>query len=909
MSSYAPGTGPGSIPEPPNVEVPPANFAQVGKEIGVGVKESGLQESFFAALGNSVLEMLHGVVQALLKLFLPILLFLARQLLELRKDTDKSVAELASVGVSDLFGVDVAPGAFSRLGPRAERAQVASLVGDQILRGVTGEVAGALPGPIQPSDAPARRYMGTMADLAVEGWFEGFICDLFSEHPFEKLGELKDSVVQVFGLGRLTRRVIGPAVDILVGTPYKWKLNKDYRPTLLSAPTLVRQFNRGRITVEQLNEELARQGYSNDRIEALINESSKFLSVSDLSFLERNGYWPRDLTVEQMVAQGYTVETADQVLNIAMLQRLDSAKNDYLSAAITSYVQREIDDVTLGSVMQRCGVPSDVREFLKLSAGHRREFNISLLTMSEAEQAVERGFWTLRQFTDYLKHKGFSDDDVLTKQLLLQDKIRVDVAAQKKREQAEATRAADRAARKAEALARQQELEAQRARKELTLAQVQTAYVRGRISQAQLADYLASQKIAPSDIQLLLDLSDGDRQDYDRAQFLRNMADSKLASTSLNTAQLEKAVELGDLSVADWDRILTEQGVGASDLALLHHQLVVNLAERKDAQARRAAIEAKLQVKGLTLVQVEQAVRRGLQTMADYKAFLKDQGYGPEDQGVLAGLLQGLLDDDAAARKRRDDIAAAMTAKRISLADMERAVRRKLRPISDYRSLLVANGIVPGDVDTLVSLLQGQIDDETAAAARKAEIEANLGVHRVAVADVARAVKLGLIDINEYTAALDREKMPRSDQAVMLALLQTDIADAAAAKAARAAAEEKTKNKPVPLADVAKAVRQGLRTVSDYKAAVLREGFTPDAADLMGSLLQDELDQLEAAKARRAELDAKKAEPELTRAELEKAIKKGVRQEPDYRQYLVDHGYSPIDVITLERLLLSEMGL
>lgn len=909
MSDYAPGTEPIMTPPPVEIEVPPANFKQVGKQVGQGVKEAGIGDDFLLKAQVVVAEQAAKLLNWFLLHFMKIISYLAGVLLKAREGLEPGLSKLASLALSDLFGTPVNEGAFQRMGDAASRAQMAELVGTQLLNGLTGNIAGATPGQIVPTDGPAKNYVTKMADLAVQGWFEKIVMGIVSEHPFENIGELQDVVTKVFGIERISRSVVRPLVDAVVVTPFEWKVNKDYRPKLLTAAQIIEQFYRGRWTREEVSEELARQGFSDRRIDAMVNGQYPSQAVTDILLFVEAGQWTEDVAVAAMLAQGVPETEARNKLLAVNLRKAVAAREDYMRASTAAYIDRKLDYVTFSRDIDMVGMVSPERDWYVKAASLKRELNYPLMSEGDAEQAVKRGFWTFTQYTDYLHLKAFSDDDITTKMLLLQDAIQLDEAAKEKREALEKQRADEKAARDAEAKQRRAELDEQRSHKDLSIATVERAYVRGRLTLDQYREFLEKDKQASDDIQTLLNLAAADRADYEEAGQKREMANRKLSATSLTMQQLEKAVELGDLTIDDWRGVLTQQGIEGRDLDILQHELQVNLQERVDAAKRRAEIEAKLAVKTISLDQVERAVRRGLKSMTEYTTFLAGQGYGVEDQGVLVGLLQATIDDEEAARQKRADIEAALKIKKISLADMERAVRRGVRPIADYRALLVASGLALNDVDTLVALLEDTIAQDELAREKQAEIEAKVGVRRVALNDVARAVRLGLVPIALYQEALNREKMPADDQQIMLSLLGVDIDDTAAAKAARAAAEEKTKNRPVPLSEVAKAVRQGLRSIGEYQGALLREGYATDAVDLMVSVLQEELDQLAAAKAKREELDAKKTEPELTRAELERAVKAGVRQIPDYRQYLVDQGYDLIARITLENLLLSEMGM
>jgi hypothetical protein len=836
------------------------------------------------------------------------MLFFARIIIRGEDAAEDSMAEIAKTMVADLLNIDVPRESMRRRRGQGQRKEPVNEMGTLVMNGLFEAFTPGTSGELQPSDAAARTYIQKVVGMSVEGWLEAGIMKAVPFHLLEGMTELDDSLAEVLGLGRMTRMVVRPAIDILVAGPYEWKLNKQFRPKLLTSSQLVRQYHRGQLTAEQVREELARQGYSDERIDALVNEGSKFLGVSDLAFLERNGYWTPEQTLAHLREQGYSESIATTLLEIERIQRIDTAKNDLVSAATQAFIARDIDKETYVQLLDTVGMQPEVRRFVLLSAGLRREFNTKRLSASDAEQAVKRGFWSIRQYTDYLKDQGFTDADITTKQLLVQDEIRADVEAEKKRKAAEKERADEKAARADAARQRQAELEAQRARRDLTLAQVQRAFVQGLLTEDQYRDFLAREKIAPADIAILIELAAADRAEFVDAGDRRAAADRKLAATRLSSAQLERAVEAGALSFDDYRNILTAQGVDAGEVDILAKLLQTTIDDRAAAEARRKKVQEEMATRELSLGQFESAVRRGLRTVADYKRFLASAGYPAEDQEILAGLLQATLDDDRAAEAKRKQIEEQLKNRRISLGELEQAVRRGIRPLDDYRAALQAESIVPGDIVTLVALLQSRIDDDREAAARRKAIEARLAQKGISLTDLARAVRLGVVGIERYQLALQREGIPPEDEGILLALLRSDIAETTEARRQKQAAEEKLQNRPVPMADLERGVQLGLRTMADYKRALAAEGFAPDAQDLLAQLLEQQIAQVEAEKKQRAEREALRVNRPAALADVERAVRVGVRPIEDYRAGLSTSGLAPEAQELLVQVLEAEIA-
>lgn len=973
MSSYISG---GQDPEPPitpESEIQPPNFTATGQNIGDGIGNSSLLAKIEKAALYWFEEAASWLAYKVLTHLGNVLLIGADIVVKTRGHLDELLAKIASEGISDMFGQEIEDVAFSKIGDSAGRKEIASVLGKQILNGLALELSDSMPGEIKPSDAPAKAYLTRMAELSVQSWFQEAVTNFFSPHPLEKFGEFGEDIARLFGFERLSRRVLSPAVDILVAQPYEMQLNKDYRPKMLSASLLTRLMHRGKLSEGEVREELARQGYAEWRIEGLINESSKFVSAGDLGFLVRHKMIEYDAAIAQLRDQGYAQNIAETALELERLSRLDSAKNDFISAATSAYVDRDIDSVKYAQFLDQAGVEPEVLDWMRRSASLRRESNDAKLSEAKAEAAVEQGFWTIQRYTDYLKDKGYVDEDVTTMQLLLQEKIKEDTEAASKRDKAEKQRAAEKAARDVERQQRKADLEAARSHKDLSLTQVEQAYVRGFLTEDDYRRFLQGEKFSLADIQTLMDLAESQKSAFADAQDRKDAADRKLAATQLTTSQLQQAVEIGALTLANFQSILAGQGVDAADIAILSQFVMNNIAEKKAAADRRAKIEAELAVKNVSLAQMEQAVRRGLRTQADYKKFLGDAGYAAEDQGILAGLLDAQIVDDKEAEKKRAAIEADLQNRRISLADLEQAVRRKIATIDDYRAALQREHVVPADIETLVKLLQSKMADDEAAARRRKDVEDRLAQKGISLSDLERAVVLGIASLSRYQQTLTQENVPAADASIMVALVQVDQATYQKALAAQRAAALKLQNRPVSLADlersvqlklksiddyrralsaegfsadavdlmsnllqatiaqidadkkaaagreqlrsqrpaslaeVEKAVRLGVRTMDDYRAALKSAGLTASAQDLLAESLQEELDRLAAASARREDLDAEKTVRELSRADMERTVKAGVRTIYDYREFLQKQGYSLLDQAALEDLLLSEM--
>lgn len=950
MSTPNPFTeGPPPLP-PIEPQIPPANFRESGKAISDGLADGKFSAGFWGPVFDKLTDMLAEGAVFLIQMGFPVLLRLLRWYRKFREGVEPEISEIASTAVGDLFGVEIDSEAFSKLGPRATRKQLGDILGAQILKGITGTSATAPGGTVEPSDVPAEQFLSTMADLAVEGWFENFLSGLASEQPLEKLGELKDVVAKVFGFGRVSARILGPYISVLVNNPTQWNLNKKYRPTMLteaqlvrqylrgtltraaldealarlghsagniaelidaahpqlSPAQLVRQFQRGRTTIEDVNRELGKRGYTPADVDVLVNESTQFIGVSDLAFLVRNKTWTTAQAVAELRNQGYDDRTAGVVLEVERLKRTDAAKQAVISTARGLYIDRFIDGETFRGQLDRAGVEPEVALWIEHEAGLIIESRAKRISESDAEHAVLRGFWTMTEYTSFLRELGYASNDVLTKQLLISDTIAQDAEAQKKRDDAAKQRTAAEQARAIAAAARQAELEARRNNPQLTISQVAQATVRGDLTLTQYTAFLTKQGYAPADVALLSDLVSGERSDYASAAERRAVADQKLAVTTLTTSKLEHAVMIGAIPIDDYRKTLTDQGVDTNDVDLLVKTLVIDMGATATAIARRTAISDDLSSRGISLDQMEHAVKLGVSSLPAYSDRLATLGYSIEDQAMLSAVLRNQISKDATTSATRDQANAAGAAKGIPLASLAAAVKKNIRAMSDYRAALLQLGYSASDAQLMVDLLQSDIDAAGVAGDRKSQIDAIAAAAGISLPDIERMVSLGMLDLAYYQDILTSLNLPAEDQQVLVFDLESRAADIDADREAGRRVSPQLTRVGTTLADLDRGLRSGTRVIYDVRATLALAGADPAAIDQIADLSLEQLQQYRYATARRTQLNAMRTPQELTRATMENAVRAKLTTLDEYTSWLSQNGYSAEDQATLVQIAIDE---
>jgi hypothetical protein len=336
--------------------------------------------------------------------------------------------ELASVAVQDLFGVSGSISAGSGGSGRASRTAVANEVGDMLFKAFAGGAGAVVSGELQPTDAPAKAFLSTMTQLGLEGWLEGWIVEALSLGQIETFGELDDIISHVLGLGRASAAVHGPLVRDLIVTPLQWKLNKEHTPTLLTASACARQIARHPEQKDKWLEDLRRQGYNEARIDALLNEQRHFFSPGDVRTLVYRKHWQNEQGITHLKDQGYDDQAANDAIRLEGIRRIEQLENSEATAIVSAYVDRLIDDATLGATLNAAISVPEERALLTEAAQVRRAVNIRRLSLSQVEAMVKSGVLNVIDYRRAAEREGYPDQDVVALELQLRWELNRDKA-------------------------------------------------------------------------------------------------------------------------------------------------------------------------------------------------------------------------------------------------------------------------------------------------------------------------------------------------------------------------------------------------------------------------------------------------------------------------------------------------
>lgn len=809
--------------------------------------------------------------------------------------------------VAEILGVEVSP---SKL--FADTADPEKSVLGEAIGGVAMNMFRGPAGPLEPGDEGAKRFIGTLSHIIVHGWAEGIILERMSAlggfaHGAEALADLGKEIVQGLGLSRIARTALRPLVRATIATPLEWHANKTYRPALVAPATAIGQFQSGLWSLEQMLEELARAGYDDTRITALINEQRKLLSPADVNQLVSRGFWTADEGRQHLRLIGYDAEIADLVLRIEGTRRIEQQDNALASALITAYAQRDIEDAAIEGSLDKFDFPATEKAFVLELAHTRRALNVHQLSPAEAERCVRKGILSVIDYREALERAGYDEKAVTALELLLRADLDDEHSVEQHRAQLIAERAAEKAQRDAERAAKLAEADARRTdARRGSEAALEAAAIRGLVSFDRVAEVYRLHNDEDT-VRILLELLEGKRQDYLAQQQRAADAAQRVTARGLSIADLEDAVLNDVLTLDQYRSALDARGVTGDDVDVLARTLAAKKTARDAAKDARGAAGAVAKQQGIDLDRFEQLVRRGARTIPQYEALLRSLNRSDAAIADLVELLELKIADDEAARQAREDAAAELALKGLSLDEWRRAVILGLKSRDEFEAFLRAQTFTVDRQTLLLAELDQAVAEAEAARARRLEADARPDARALPLSTIARAARLGVVTPAVYRQRLTAAGYTDDDVAIELELLTTEIADVQAARQQRQAAPPASAPAGLSLEQLARAVRRGLKTLEDFRARAFELGLSPDAVTTQIRVLGDELKETELAKQRRAaigsELDAKS----ISLTDLEQRVLSGVDTMSTFVKTLVAAGLEPEDAALLGSLLGDEV--
>lgn len=894
----------------PDIVVGAVDWSDVGYQVFNGFIKRWLESTAAQTIPGTLAEGEVAVKHASFEAMVFLASMLGDGLVKLEEPVLPIIAAFIVPIIQGIFGGSIDIAALRKqLDSGAAQAGAKSIV-DGFLKAVTGDGTTE----VAPGTEGAQRVATAAVQASLQSTFNAIIPELLSDIiPFEMghftaFTDLPKEIIRTLGVSRLVRRALTPYITATCVTPATWSLNKQYRPHLLGASTLAKLIAKTPASADKWREDLRRDGYSDERIDALLAEQLRYLGAVELELLVYRGELTAEKAYAQLQQQGYESEAAVAAIHVETIKRIDAREAVDADAIKAAYVAGDIDRGTMTAAIVAAVANKTQQDSYIEEADLRRACSLKQLTLADGAAMVKSGVLAYADYRAIAERLNYvpSAVDALDLQLRAEVDKQTSIAQHKAAQAAEkAAAAAAAAAAKAAKLAAAQAKEALAERG--SEKQLEDAAIRGLIPMTRVQEVYDA-KYDSDTVQILMDDLATKRQAYIDQQQKAADAAKRAAVKAISIGSYETAVLNGVLTVDQYRSVLTAAKIAAGDVDVLVATVQAKLDAKTAAETLREQAKQKAAVKHIDLAQFELLVRRGHRTMGEYQQFLSSLGYDAGSVAAMAELLQVHIDDDAKAAALKATAAQQKATKGLTLGEVERAIILGTSQISMFVPWLLQHGYNSQDATILLAELQAETDAAAAARARRAAADRAVQAGRAPLADVRRAARLGLIPIAAYMARLTADGYTADDLALEQDLLLNEIGAHKAQLAAAAAAEAASTVKGLTLAELDAAVMAGAAPIAEYTARALAIGLSPADAQTLTATLQDKLDATAALRTRKAELAADDATREVKRADVETAVKDGLKTFDDYQAWLTENGYADDDVALLVAELHAKLG-
>jgi hypothetical protein len=348
-------------------------------------------------------------------------LFMLKAMADARKSIDPQIPQLAADVLSEMTGADIKAGDLPQGQGFADHLARVTAVGSELHDLLEKEFAPA--GTISPDQGAqaARAFSGFNINFGIGTALIALLGEIESLGKLEQFRELGVEVARNLGLGRLHRQALQPLIHTLIATPYTWHLNEKHRPTRLPKEKLIQAFFRKAIDEATMRTELAQEGWTDKRIDTLIEDARPIVNDREIVHLLFQGA-VTDVQAKTLLEQrGWADFEADWVIALER-PKLDKAET------LELYGSGQIDRESTLKGLQRMGYTSDDAELIVLGF----EMKIEAVKRPRNIRHKARSFFQLRkefldgvidliEWNDALTQLGYDVDAIatMTQDLLL----------------------------------------------------------------------------------------------------------------------------------------------------------------------------------------------------------------------------------------------------------------------------------------------------------------------------------------------------------------------------------------------------------------------------------------------------------------------------------------------------------
>jgi hypothetical protein len=392
-------------------EVDPRKRAQLE---ALGRKDAGDHNAHWAARAAHITDGAGTAISLLTGLVDSVLTQIVKLLTAAQGEKNSSFYDLAAAALHDLTGVEVDAEALKNTTFNSGRLAGMEKFGGDLYDLLESEFKPESGNLEEGSSDAAKTFLGFLMNFAIR---QGNIETILSMIPEEyrladgarAYGEL---MAKNLGLGRMARRALQPLIQILVADPLMYKLQEQYRPKRLGPSPAIKKFFRDPNFEQQMRKELAQEGYTDARINDLIDELRPLLSPRELiehafrsGTAEVGSGVPGSSEIaDQLSQRGYG---ANDIVRLVGISRPVLDKNEIGVLFTNGVIEHEI----ASGYLSKLGFDSETGE-LVLRAHSLTHQHARRLGLAELKRAFHDSVIDLLELKAHLSADGYSDDDI-----------------------------------------------------------------------------------------------------------------------------------------------------------------------------------------------------------------------------------------------------------------------------------------------------------------------------------------------------------------------------------------------------------------------------------------------------------------------------------------------------------------
>jgi hypothetical protein len=444
--------GPPSIP----TDIPKKTLELYYRDVHTKTMEMGLPDwaaHIIAAIHTIPTSWMVQIANAFVGIIAVIVDPIARVVLggldELRIGLDPIFSNLAVSVLGELMGAELDAGMMPTGSNFSAHLQRADKLGGVFHSLLLSEFAGK--SELTPEDGvkAAQRFSGLVINFGTATGIIAALGGLFPEIRLEELRQIGEEVAKNLGLGRLHRIAMMPLFHIMMAVPYTWYLNLTLRPTQFAVSELVNPYTGVVMNSTLVHDSLARLGYSDDKIAALIDLHKKRLPFSDLFALHARGILDDAQYAKLCSEQGIPDSDRGWWEDVELHKQEAVWEKEVVSAAADAY---RFGNITLDELTSVANTflhdKAEITLFL-MAQQYKRKVPHRSLTVAEIEKFLVQGIFDISDFDDRLGAMGYDAADTAALRLFALETLQLDQAKAAAKAASAAAKAAKAATRSA----------------------------------------------------------------------------------------------------------------------------------------------------------------------------------------------------------------------------------------------------------------------------------------------------------------------------------------------------------------------------------------------------------------------------------------------------------------------------